>query len=227
MRAGLTGVLMCAMIGCGSPAAAQNRPGLAYQLTHSVTVDPSFSPDGRMVYITVVAGKEQLFVSRIDGRDPVQITHDAADHEDPAWSPDGRKIAYVSMANGERRIYLMNPDGTGVEALTPPDRKVIHPNWTPDGKGVTYCTDDDLQPPAKNTSEIQTIDIASRKITTQMTGGINTYPSWSPDGKRFAFRKIIGDMNSEVFIADANGGNIKNLSNHWSFDGWPAWSPDG
>jgi Tol biopolymer transport system component len=33
-----------------------------------VTIDPSFSPDGkRMVYITVVACKEQLFLADIDG----------------------------------------------------------------------------------------------------------------------------------------------------------------
>lgn len=49
----------------------------------------------------------------------------------------------------------------------------------------------------------------------------------SPDGRTIAYRKIIGEMNSEVFIADADGANPKNLTNHWSFDGWPAWSPDG
>jgi Tol biopolymer transport system component len=34
-------------------------------------------------------------------------------------------------------------------------------------------------------------------------------------------------MNSEVFIADADGSNARNLTNHPAFDGWPAWSPDG
>jgi Tol biopolymer transport system component len=38
---------------------------------------------------------------------------------------------------------------------------------------------------------------------------------------------MIGEMNSDVFVADADGSNAKNLTNHPAFDGWPAWSPDG
>ena len=64
-------------------ALAQDSPfGLARQVTGSITIDPSFSPDGaRMVYITAVAGVQQLFIARPDGSEPTQITHDAFDHE--------------------------------------------------------------------------------------------------------------------------------------------------
>ncbi|HEY0992555.1 MAG TPA: hypothetical protein VGD80_36125 [Kofleriaceae bacterium] len=214
---------------CLFVAAGDAAPlGLAYQLTHSVTVDPSLSPDGaRMVYITVVAGREQLFVSGIDGSKPVQITHDDYDHEDPAWSPDGKKIAFVSMQGGLELIAMMDPDGSRVEVLTPRTVRAIHPNWAPDSARLAYCTDDDLAPPKKNESEIDVIDIKTRRITRLISGGINTYPSWSPDGKKLAFRRILGELNSEVFIANADGSDAKNLTNHPAFDGWPAWSPDG
>jgi TolB protein len=52
-------------------------------------------------------------------------------------------------------------------------------------------------------------------------------PSWSPDGKKLAFRRILGELNSEIFVANSDGTNPRNLTNHAALDGWPAWSPDG
>lgn len=207
---------------------SQTPLGLAYQFTHSVNDSPSFSPNGQeMVFITVVAGKEQLFRMKLDGSRTVQLTRDDADHEDPAWSPDGARIAYVLMRNGGEQIHVMQADGSADEALTPADLKTIHPNWHPDGKSLAYCTDDDLAPPKKNPAEIYSIELATHKITKLIEGGVNTYPAWSPDGKHIAFRRMIGESNSEVFLADADGSNQRNLTNNPAFDGWPAWSPDG
>ena len=48
----------------------------------------------------------------------------------------------------------------------------------------------------------------------------------SPDGRRIAFRKFL-DNNSEVYVMDSDGKNVRNLTDHPAFDGWPEWSPDG
>lgn len=226
-------IVLAASLAAGWPAAIAAGAqaslfGQARQVTHSITLDPSLAPDGRrMVYIAEVAGVQQLFTSGVDGGDVRQITHEAFDHEDPAWSPDGRKIAYVSDADGGQVITLMNPDGTGAQALSPRSVHAIHPSWAPDSASVLYCTTDDLDPPRKNESDIFRLVLSTGVLTTVITGGINTFPVLSPDGRHLAFRKIIDGTNSEIFLADADGGNLRNLTRSPAFDGWPAWSPDG
>ena len=54
----------------------------------------------------------------------------------------------------------------------------------------------------------------------------DTQPSWSPDGKRIAFRSD-RDGNDEIYVMDADGGNPQNLTNNPNSDSSPSWSPDG
>ena len=208
---------------------AQNRAmTLAYQLTHVDTGEPFPSPDGKKIlFESMVAGKYQLFTMNLDGSVVTQITHDATNHDTPSWSPDGKRIAFISDRNGHEVVYVMNADGSGEGRITSESSNFIHPTWSPDGRSLIFCSDDDLQPPKKNDSDVVSYDLQTKTMKTLITGGTNTYPSWSPDGKKIAFRRMLGEMNSEVFVANGDGTNPQNLSNHPAFDGWPAWSPDG
>lgn len=200
--------------------------GIGLPVTYSANYDPTLSPDGRrMIFIKVLEGHEQLFIADVAGRNEHQITRDAADKEDPAWSPDGKQLAYVAIGT-KNALHVMNIDGSGDRVISPSTQSPIHPEWMPDGRSILYCTDDDLHPPQKNSAEIYRVDLATRRIATVISGGVNTYPVPSPDGTKIAFRKMI-DANSEVFVANIDGTGIRNLTNNPTFEGWPAWSPDG
>jgi len=224
---------IAAVIGwCGfiasSACEAASPLSIPTQLTHTLNYATAAAPDGKkLVTISVIANKGQIFVTDVDGSHPVQITHDIIDYDDPQWSPDGEKIIATGTINEQERIYMMNPDGSGLQALTPADIRAIHASWSSDSKQVIFCADDDVKPSKKNDTKIYSIEVSSRRVKTLISGGVNTYPSWSPDTKKIAFRKIIGDMNSEVFIANSDGTNLRNMTNNPAFDGWPAWSPDG
>ena len=216
------------LLGATSALEAVTPITIPYQLTHALHYGASPSPDGkRLATITALNGKGQLFIMNADGSGALQVTHDEADYDDPAWSPDGRWIALTSLTAKDERIVIVHPDGDGLEPLSPVSVRAIHPSWSADSTRILYCTDDDLAPPRKNDSDIVSIDIATRQSRVLITGGVNTYPVLSPDSTRIAFRRMIGEMNSEVFVADADGTNAHNITNHPAFDGWPAWSPDG
>ena len=56
-----------------------------------------------------------------DGSNLVNLSNNAADDFDPAWSPDGSQIAFVSNRENEvpgQFIYVMNADGSNVNQLT-------------------------------------------------------------------------------------------------------------
>jgi hypothetical protein len=66
-----------------------------------------------------------------DGSNPVRLTDNSVDDEDPNWSSDGAKIAFISMRDGHYEIYVMNADGTGQTRLTVTSGQAIDPDWQP------------------------------------------------------------------------------------------------
>jgi hypothetical protein len=69
------------------------------------------------------------------------------------------------------------------------------------------------------------ICLGGRRVTDpKADGGI----AWSPDGSRVAFYRQTGTLTADVFVADADGSHLRNLSRGTAGFSWaPTWSPDG
>ena len=52
-------------------------------------------------------------------------------------------------------------------------------------------------------------------------------PAWSPDGKQIAYYSEVGGQPADLFVMDADGRNIRQLTRTPEAEGYPAWSPDG
>jgi Tol biopolymer transport system component len=113
---------------------------------------PAWSPDGTQIAfasnrdsdLTTNPFDTEIFVMNADGSDVVRLT-DAEEPEisrwDPAWSPDGSKIAFTSNDDSGTNIWLMNADGSNPVNLTVwpagPDQG---PSWAPDGSRILFAT---------------------------------------------------------------------------------------
>ncbi|WP_067457365.1 protein kinase domain-containing protein [Actinomadura macra] len=102
--------------------------------------DPMWSSTGRLVFWSKRDGTEQLYTLDPDHpTDPwTKLSRDGVRAVDPAWSPDGSKVAYTRGASPHSDIWVMNADGSGARPLTRAGEHEMDPGWSRDGRWVCY-----------------------------------------------------------------------------------------
>jgi Tol biopolymer transport system component len=208
-----------------SSATAQAWPGLnGYMAYGSNRTGSQFSDD--------------VYVSPLDVETPTQLTFRRADDGQPAWSADGRRLAFKTTQFGSNQLAVIDADGTGERLLTRTFRfSEGQPAWSPDGTKLLYRRT--AENPLTQDADTWVLDIeASATDPTQpvthpvlVRSGDERYPTYSPDGTQIAFRGsadlIEPSGDEELYVMDADGTNVRQLTHNADFDSAPAWSPDG
>ncbi len=146
-----------------------------------------------------------------------------------SYSPDGQR----RVSNDQRgaalhnAIVLMNADGTGSKPIFRDEAKnAMAPAWSPKGDRIAFSLGQFFQTIlGPSLADIATIDTDGGQLTVLTDGKANyAVPSWSPDGKRIAYRRA-GPNGNALEIIDVATRTQRVLISGDAHVNQPAWSP--
>lgn len=124
------------------------------------------------------------------------MTFDPSDDMNPAWSPDGSRIAFSSDRKGVRDIYVKSSNGAGEEELlveSSVNKSVL--GWSPDGRIVTY-----------GSAGVRAVSLSTERNKALLIDEKGAdQASFSPDGKWIAYRSFESGF-SQVYARPLSGG---------------------
>lgn len=149
------------------------RTGQRLEVAGEKSWNGSWSPDGRLLYVSDRLGVAFLFVANQDGSGAAVISPTDKWSQAPAWSPDGRWIAYVAGDGPQWNLYRIAADGSGRRRLAESVNPNKAPVWEPNSQRLAYESN------RFGDWDIFTVDMNG--VETQLTtSNANDYdPAWS------------------------------------------------
>lgn len=140
----------------------------------------------------------------------------------PDWSPSGAAgalqiIFHKHQSDQVWSIYVMDGDGGNERRLSDAETQDAAPVWSPDGSLIAFSRDGDIW--------LMNADGSDQRLLVddpEYANGVD----WSADGSRIIFASS-RDGDSEIYLVDADGTNLKQLTTNEVEDWWPVWSPAG
>jgi Tol biopolymer transport system component len=191
-----------------------------FRLTRAKDSGPSWSPRG--VYVAFarqgLAGESQILVA--DARGRILRRFGTGFSTEPAWSPNGRRIAYSS--NG--KVVVASTAGRTITEISP-GALVGGPAWSPDSRRIAFAEARQLDQGALRGVYVVNADGTGRRLLV----GNATELAWSPNGSRLAYVSYPSRLAESGFVtvANADGTGTRRLTTSTEAESQPAWSPGG
>jgi WD40 repeat protein len=188
--------------------------------------------DGGIVRLSYTDGKP------VPPNAPYQgyLPNGAANDFNASVSPDGTKLIFVSDREGLPELYIMALNGQGGPTKLLTDGCVAQvPSWSPDGRKLYWeskCGDAQFK---LVQGDIAYGDDRAYGVYASLVNvvallpnqsGDNRFPRVSPDGTQVAFSST-RDGNSEVYLVNVDGSNLRRLTNDAGEDEAPTWNAAG
>ena len=175
------------------------------------------SPDGTRIAATRFAdGRRQIHVYDLERGTTEQLTRDGQS-DDPAWNPDGRRVAFTSLLEGTCDLFWAPTDGAvPAEPLiaTPADESAWQ--WTPDGQSGLYT----LWSPVSG-QDLWRASASGDEPSPLLASDLSeSGAALSPDGKWLAY-----NLDDSLYVAPYPSLGQRTLIARSA--GGPRWSPSG